>query len=88
LHILLSQICSHIEAWYLKLKVNKLDEIREAYLDKLYWFNQERDFMADGVPFKGKIIAVRNDGFLVIRTKSGEKEFNLKQIQFLNRIVS
>jgi len=85
LHILLSQICSCIEAWYLKLKAGRLDEIRETYLGKLYWFNQERDFMADGVPFKGKIIAVRNDGFLVLSTKSGEKEFNLKQIQFLNR---
>src|SRR5476651_328404 len=88
LHILLSQICNHIEAWYLKLKAGKLDEIRRAYLDKLYWFNQEKDFIADGTAFKGIIIAVRNEGLLVLSTKTGEKEFNLKQIQFLNKIAS
>ncbi|MES2275653.1 MAG: biotin--[acetyl-CoA-carboxylase] ligase [Bacteroidota bacterium] len=85
LHVLLSQICSCIEAWYLKLKANKLDEIREQYLANLYWLNQQHDFASDGIPFTGKIIAVRNNGFLVLSTKNGEKEFTLKQIEFLNK---
>jgi BirA family biotin operon repressor/biotin-[acetyl-CoA-carboxylase] ligase len=85
LHRLLSQICSHIEAWYLKLKAGRLDEIREQYLANLYWLNAEKKFMADGVPFAGTITGVRNDGILVVDTKDGQKEFNLKQIQFLNR---
>ena len=85
LHALLSQICNHIEAWYLKLKAGKLAEIREQYLANLYWLNQKRDFMSDNEPFKGTIIDVRDNGFLVLSTKSGEKEFNLKQIEFLNK---
>lgn len=85
LKVLLSQICSSIEAWYLKLKAGRYDEIRSAYLNNLYWLNQERDFVSDNETFKGTIIGVRNTGFLVLSTKSGEKEFNLKQIQFLNK---
>jgi BirA family biotin operon repressor/biotin-[acetyl-CoA-carboxylase] ligase len=85
LHVLLSQICNGIEAWYLKLKANKLDEIRAQYLANLYWLNQERDFVSDNVGFKGTITGVRDNGFLVLNTKNAEKEFTLKQIEFLNK---
>ena len=85
LHALLSQICNHIEAWYLKLKAGKFTEIRQLYLANLYWLNQEHDFMSDNQPLKGTIIDVRNNGLLVLSTKDGDKEFNLKQIEFLNK---
>jgi len=85
LKVLLSQICANIEAWYLKLKAGRYKEIRGAYLEKLYWLNQERDFASDNESFKATIIGVRNEGLLVLSTKNGEKEFNLKQIQFLNK---
>jgi BirA family biotin operon repressor/biotin-[acetyl-CoA-carboxylase] ligase len=85
LHVLLSQICGCIEAWYLKLKANKLDEIRAQYLANLYWLNQERDFVSDNTRFKGTVTGVRDNGFLVLSTKNGEKEFTLKQIEFLNK---
>jgi BirA family biotin operon repressor/biotin-[acetyl-CoA-carboxylase] ligase len=85
LQLLLSQICNHIEAWYLKLKTGKFTELKQAYLNNLYWLNQEKDFKAGDIAFKGTIIGVRDNGFLVLSTKEGEKEFNLKQIQFLNK---
>lgn len=85
LSALLLQICGCIEAWYLKLKAGRLDEIRLQYLANLYWLNQERDFMSEGRVFKGTITGVRNTGFLVLNTQEGEKEFNLKQIVFLNK---
>ncbi len=86
LNILIAQICNHIEAWYLKLKAGKLNEIRKQYLANLYWFNQEKSFLAEGAIFKGTIIAVRDNGFLVLNTETEEKEFNLKQIKFLNKL--
>jgi BirA family biotin operon repressor/biotin-[acetyl-CoA-carboxylase] ligase len=88
LNALLSQICGYIEAWYLKLKAGKLDEIREQYLANLYWLNQQHNFLSDdGEQFAGTITGVRNNGFLVLSTKNGEKEFTLKQIQFLNKPI-
>ena len=85
LKLLLSQICSYIEAWYLKLKAGKLAEIQQQYLANLYWLNQEHDFKADEIIFKGTIIGVRDNGLLVLSTQNGERAFNLKQIQFLNK---
>jgi BirA family biotin operon repressor/biotin-[acetyl-CoA-carboxylase] ligase len=85
LQLLLSQICSHIEAWYLKLKAGKQDELKQQYLANLYWLNQEREFKTEGEIFKGTITGVRDNGFLVLSTEGGERAFNLKQIEFLNK---
>ena len=83
LKILLAEICSHIEAWYLKLKAGKGKELKEQYLHNLYRLNQASYFKADELIFKGTITGVRDNGLLIMNTETGEKEFNLKQIQFL-----
>jgi BirA family biotin operon repressor/biotin-[acetyl-CoA-carboxylase] ligase len=83
LKIILAEICSHTEAWYLKLKAGKVSEIRKQYLHTLYRLNQAGYFKADELVFKGTITGVRDNGLLIIDTETGEKEFNLKQIQFL-----
>jgi BirA family biotin operon repressor/biotin-[acetyl-CoA-carboxylase] ligase len=83
---ILSDICSHIEAWYLKLKANKLEQIRQAYLSILYWLNQPHQFRSNGEMFEGTIKSVRNSGHLVVENNfNTELEFSFKQIEFLNR---
>jgi len=86
LRVLLSEICSHIEAWYLKLKAGKVEFVRKAYLDRLYWLNQPHNFRANGSVFEGEIITVKDNGVLVIKSNIGaEMEFSFKEIEFLNR---
>ena len=86
LRVLLSEICSHIEAWYLKLKAGKVELVRKAYLDQLYWLNQQHAFRSNGSVFEGEIIAVKDNGVLVIKSNIGaEMEFSFKEIEFLNR---
>lgn len=83
---ILLDICSHVEAWYLKLKAGNTDEIRNAYLDTLYWLNQRHKFRSYGEVFEGEIKNVRENGLLVVEDKfNRELEFNFKQIEFLNR---
>ena len=86
LKTLLADICNHIEACYLQLKAGKAGSIKEQYLDNLYRLNRESYFKADEVTFKGVITGVTDTGLLIINTENGEKEFNLKQIQFLNQL--
>lgn len=86
LRALLSDICSHIEAWYLKLRASKKETVRIAYLDRLYWLNQQKQFRSNNSAFKGVITNVKSNGLLVIRNDKGEElEFNLKEIEFLNK---
>ncbi len=82
---ILSEICKHIEAWYLRLKAGHFDDIRRQYVDKLYWFNQEKQFKAGQSVFNGKIIDVRESGLLLLSTENGPAEYNLKEIEFLNK---
>ena len=86
LHMLLSDICSHIEAWYLKLRAAKKETVRIAYLDRLYWLNQQKQFKSKNGNFAGVITNVKSNGLLVIENdKDQELEFSLKEIEFLNK---
>jgi BirA family biotin operon repressor/biotin-[acetyl-CoA-carboxylase] ligase len=85
LKTLLSEICRHIEAWYLKLKAGKISVIREAYLSRLYWLNEIRRFKTPGNVFMGIIKNVRDNGLLVVKSNNGEElQFSLKEIEFVH----
>jgi BirA family biotin operon repressor/biotin-[acetyl-CoA-carboxylase] ligase len=83
---ILSDICSHIEGWYLKLKAGKTEDVRHAYLSILYWLNRQGQFRSNGETFAGTIKNVRENGLLVVENNLNEElEFNFKQIEFLNK---
>ncbi len=83
---LLADICGHIEAYYLNLKAGKIDFIRNSYLKRLYWLNEQRSFKADGIIFTGAIKNVTGNGLLAIHgDNKKEVTYNLKEIEFLNK---
>ena len=85
LKALLSEICSHVEAWYLNLRAGKVSFVRETYLSRLYWLNEKKDFKTQGNLFTGAIKGVRDNGVLVVQNNNGEElEFSLKEIEFVN----
>ncbi|GAA4336308.1 biotin--[acetyl-CoA-carboxylase] ligase [Mucilaginibacter gynuensis] len=87
LRLLLSEICSHIEAAYLRLKAGNVTEIREEYLAALYWLNEEREYKSNNSVFTGNITGVKENGLLVVNSDNRELMFDLKQIEFLNKTI-
>jgi len=85
LKFLLSEICKNIEAAYLNLKSGRFELVRKAYLDRLYWLNEDKMFKANGVTFAGSIKNVKPDGILVVHNGTEDAGFNLKEIEFLNK---
>ncbi|RYY32891.1 MAG: biotin--[acetyl-CoA-carboxylase] ligase [Sphingobacteriaceae bacterium] len=83
LRALLSEICGSIEAYYLKLKAGKVNEIRADYLQILYQLNEWHNFKSKGEVFEGRVIGVTPEGLLIVDTKQGSKTFGLKEIEFL-----
>jgi BirA family transcriptional regulator, biotin operon repressor / biotin---[acetyl-CoA-carboxylase] ligase len=82
---ILSEICNNIEAWYLRLKAGQTSLVRETYLNRLYWLNEQHLFRANGSIFDGIIKNVKNNGMLVVNNNfETELEFTFKQIEFLN----
>ena len=85
LNTLLSEICSHIEAYYLNLKAGKVSILRSDYINRLYWLNEEKRFKSANRVFTGVIKGVRDNGLLLVNNNGEELEFNLKEIEFLNK---
>ncbi|MDP9077019.1 MAG: biotin--[acetyl-CoA-carboxylase] ligase [Bacteroidota bacterium] len=85
LKILLSEICRHIEKYYLDLKAGKISFVRNEYLNRLYRLNEEKVYRSKDGIFKGIIRDVKNNGILVVENNNKEEiEFSLKEIEFLN----
>jgi BirA family biotin operon repressor/biotin-[acetyl-CoA-carboxylase] ligase len=85
LRTILSEICGHIEAYYLNLKAGKFLFVRNMYLTRLYWLNQVKRFRSNNQVFEGIVRNVKDEGLLVVENNSMQQEFNLKQIEFLNK---
>ena len=85
LKTILSEICSHIEAYYLNLRAGKFLFVRNTYLSRLYWLNQVKRFKSNDQVFDGVIKNVKENGMLVVENNNGQQEFSLKQIEFLNK---
>jgi BirA family biotin operon repressor/biotin-[acetyl-CoA-carboxylase] ligase len=83
---ILSDICSHIEAWYLKLKAGQVDVVRKEYLSRLYWLGENKRFRSSAGDFGGIVKDVLNNGLLVVKDSfETELTFNFKEIEFLNK---
>nr|WP_290427243.1 biotin--[acetyl-CoA-carboxylase] ligase [Mucilaginibacter aquariorum] len=82
---ILAEICNHIEAYYLHLKAGRFEYVRNIYLSRLYWLNEQRQFKSNGQVFEGVIKNVEDNGLLVIDQNGGEQAYNLKEIEFLNK---
>ena len=82
---LLTEICSHIEVAYLKLRAGNTDELKSFYLDNLYWFNELRPFNVGENDVDGTIVNITDNGQLVVRIDDEEQLYNFKEIAFLNK---
>jgi BirA family biotin operon repressor/biotin-[acetyl-CoA-carboxylase] ligase len=83
---ILSDICSHIEAWYLKLKAGQVDVVRKEYLSRLYWLGENKRFRTEAGDFDGSVKNVLNNGVLVVKNSfETDLMFNFKEIEFLNK---
>ncbi|OKS88969.1 hypothetical protein RG47T_4447 [Mucilaginibacter polytrichastri] len=83
LKALLSEICKSIEAYYLQLRAGKTSDLNQDYLSCLFGINETRNFKSNGTLFEGIITGVTSLGLLKIKTGETEREYNLKEVEFL-----
>jgi BirA family biotin operon repressor/biotin-[acetyl-CoA-carboxylase] ligase len=79
---LLTEICSQIEAVYLKVRSGNYSSLRQEYLNMLYRFNIKTAYRQNGEHFEGTIKDVSNTGLLIMETSEGLKSYNFKEIEF------
>ena len=60
------------------------DRLEEEYLERLIGYNEARNYKeSDGSRFSGKILGTNKRGLLRMMVDGREKEFDLKEIEFL-----
>lgn len=79
----LEQVVANLEKWYVVLRQNGIDRIKQAYLESLYGVNEMRLFKTRDDRFEGIIEGVDDAGRLIIKTKIGSRYFNTKEVQFV-----
>lgn len=84
LSVLLSEICSSIEARYLQLKAGHFEKVTKDYLSHLYLLDEWSVFRSENRFFKGKITGVTPSGQLIVETFEGLLIFNNKEVEFIN----
>ena len=81
---LVEKLCQSIEQRYLQLKVRQFNKLHEEYLSKLYRWGEDAIYQyPDGVYFQGKIVGVNESGKLMLESKKGLEEFDIKEIKFV-----
>jgi BirA family biotin operon repressor/biotin-[acetyl-CoA-carboxylase] ligase len=86
---LLSSIILHIEKRYLQLRQqNPLtrQQLKETYLERLYGYQENRQFIRNGELFEGRIIGVSPEGYLGISIANQQTTqfFDIKEISFVH----
>jgi BirA family transcriptional regulator, biotin operon repressor / biotin---[acetyl-CoA-carboxylase] ligase len=81
--ILLQQLCSALENYYLMLRAGKQNELRKMYHEKLYLRGEIAKYSSNGQHFKATITGTTPEGLLLLTTETGEeKQFVFKEIVF------
>lgn len=85
LFTLVEQLTKAIEQRYLQLKSGNFKKLHDEYISKLYRFGIESAFeYPNGEPFRGTIIGVSAVGRLEVLTTEGVKNFDIKELKFVN----
>ncbi|MCX2452964.1 biotin--[acetyl-CoA-carboxylase] ligase [Pedobacter sp. PLR] len=80
----LAEICSNIEKQYLRLKSGNHQALITDYVSGLYKFDTLATYRQNGEVIEGRIVEVTEAGMLVILINGEKKEYNFKEIEFLN----
>ena len=78
----LSTLLNYIEARYLQLHNNKLEELMRDYRAALYWMNETHTFSSEGNEFEGIIEGVDVSGRLIVND-GNRRSFGLKEISYV-----
>ncbi len=77
----LEELAGYLEQRYLQLRGGG-SGLHEDYMSRLYRFNEEHLFESEGY-FRGRIIAVKPDGTILIKTAGGLRSFQFKEVAYV-----
>jgi len=69
---------------YAQLNRGNYEGIKSDYLKLMYQRNEWKSYRNNGIEFTGKILGIDNFGFLRMETPSGERSFDIKEVEYFD----
>lgn len=82
-NLVLNEMLSSIEKYFLLLKERKFELLKNKYLENLYRFREEASYSRGGELFRASIADVEDSGKLILQTEKGREHFGFKEIVFI-----
>jgi BirA family biotin operon repressor/biotin-[acetyl-CoA-carboxylase] ligase len=81
--IVAARLLEFLERRYLQLRAGQVDQLRQAYLQVLYRYQETHFFEVDGRRVSGQIVGVEDDGRLAVAIGPELRRFGLQEIRHL-----
>ncbi|GAB3256592.1 biotin--[acetyl-CoA-carboxylase] ligase [Larkinella harenae] len=72
-----------LERRYLALRTGQRDTLKTNYLQRLFRYQEESEFVADGQRFRGTIVGVEENGRLAVQVGDKLRSFAFKEVEFV-----
>ncbi|MFD1141256.1 biotin--[acetyl-CoA-carboxylase] ligase [Larkinella insperata] len=79
----LPSLLESLEKRYLALRAGQRDVLKTNYLQRLFRYQEESEFIADEERFRGMIVGVEESGRLAIQVGEKLKSFAFKEVEFV-----
>ncbi|KAA9357601.1 biotin--[acetyl-CoA-carboxylase] ligase [Larkinella humicola] len=80
---LFPSLLESLERRYLALRAGQRDVLKTNYLQRLFRYQEESEFRADGKHFRGIIVGVEETGRLAIQVGDKLRSFAFKEVEFV-----
>lgn len=80
---LVNMLLQKLELRYFQLEKGKTKNLRNEYLECLYWKDEIHVFQSEGSYFNGKILGVDQSGKLMMELEDGQRYFDFKEVSFI-----
>jgi BirA family biotin operon repressor/biotin-[acetyl-CoA-carboxylase] ligase len=83
LDTVVDELSGFIEKNYLQLRAGKIQQLRDAYHQRMLKIGEEMKFSNEKGNFSAKILGTTNEGLLRLERDGKEEQFNFKTVKFL-----
>ncbi|OGX86042.1 biotin--[acetyl-CoA-carboxylase] ligase [Hymenobacter lapidarius] len=81
--VLAARLLECLERRYLQLRAGQVGQLRQAYLQALYRYQETHLFLVEGRQVSGQIVGVEEDGRLAVAVGNELRRFGMQEIRHL-----
>jgi len=79
------ELCDQMNLFFDKLNTNEIDQLKSEYESQLFQKNEVCEYEDQNGKFQGKIIGIKESGFLIVEVGNKTREYGIKEIHYCSK---